>query len=325
MEPVVAVPGEGNDIPEVTTDFSEAFDEVAKKAETRDANDHQDGHSRNDAGESGAESREFGAAFADAAVTAAATRGEEAQEESLIEKVKRLEADNEKLKQSERSQRGRVSALTKKLLDQKAATQPPEGKQGQAGVEDDGHGEDEDEFDREFPEIAEVLNKRVGRVLKKLEAVESKVNAVKTTTDILTDKEIEAHKNAQYNALASEFGHADYEDVLASQEWQQWKAAAPSDVLQKIKSQDAEDAAEVLDAFKTQVGWKTAQRSSRRQDDKSEVERINERRAQTLSRSAGIPARKVGHRPKGEDDDGDFDAAFSARAGQIERDRALLR
>lgn len=319
QEPTVAVPGEGNEIPEVTADFSAAFDEVAKKAENREAADH--GAQGDQSLGRGADSEaDFGKAFDDAAVSAAATRGEEAQEESLIEKVKKLEADNAKLQQSERSQRGRVSALTKKLMEQKAAIKPPETQQQDMG-KDDG----DDEFDREFPEMAEILNRRIGKVLKKLENVESQVETVRSTTDILTEKEIIAHKEQQYNALASDFGHSDYQDVLASREWQQWRAAAGDDIQQKIKSHDAEDAAAVLDRFKADVGWKSTARRSGEDSRKSEVELIKERREQALKRSAGIPTRKIGHRPKGEDDEGDFDSAFSARAGQIERSRALLR
>jgi hypothetical protein len=320
MQGVIAVPGEGHEIPEVTEDFSEAFDEVASRAEARDESDH--GAQDDQLSGRGDESAEFGEAFEDAAVNVAATKGEADQEESLIEKVKRLEADNAKLQQSERSQRGRVSALTKKLMERKAATttEPPK---DQGEGEGEGKDGEPDEFDREFPEMAEILNKRVGKVLKKLEAVESKVEEVRSTTDILTEKEIIAHKEQQFDALANDFGHADYQDVLASQEWQQWKAAAPDDIKQKIKSHDAEDAAQVLDAFKQSTGWKAPERSHRQT--KSEVEMIKERREKALKRSAGIPTRKVGHRPQGDEDDGDFDAAFASRASKIEHDRATLR
>lgn len=324
-EPRVAVPGHGNDSPEISDDFSAAFDEVAAKAEAREAADH--GAQDNTEPERGADPEaDFSEAFDDAAVNAAAARGEEAQEESLIEKVKRLEAANAKLEQSERSQRGRVSALTKKLLDQKKAApepEPPKDGQGAEGVQPDGEG-DWDEFKREFPEMAAIVEQRIAKVEQRVESVGREVGAVKSTADILAEKEIIAHKEQQYSALANDFGHDDYQDVLASQEWQQWRAAAGEDIQQKIKSHDAEDAAAVLDAFKKDTGWKTTTRRTG-DDRQSEVEKINARREQALKRSAGIPARKIGHRPKGEESEDDFDTAFAARAGQIERDRALLR
>lgn len=306
-----------------TAEFDAAFDASAKAIDAGKAEESEEAPGAGGAEDEAGEAGDFEESFRDAAAGAAASKGD-AKDVDLAAKLAALEAETERLRQSERSQRGRVSALTKKLVEQQAALKEPpkeDKAEGEAG-KSEGEGDDWEEFAREFPEMAAVVEKRLARVDRKVESVQDRVERVATTADTLAEKELIAYKETQFEILAEK--HPDFDEIKASPEWERFKAGADEETLSKIKSKHAEDAIEVLDTFKASTGWGNPPVKTGRT--KSEIELINERRAAALKQSTGITSKKVGHSTRQDTaTDDDFDAAFAERASKKERERALLR
>lgn len=234
-------------------------------------------------------------------------------EEDLAGKLAALEEEAERLRQSERSQRGRVSALTKKLLEQRAAHVPPAARQDDV---DAAHGEDWDEFKEDFPEMAAIIERNQARLDSRMNEVNSLVEQLQATQDALIEKEAAVYRTTQLEILGER--HPDFEEIKASKEFAEFKASAPANVQAMIASTHAEDAIIVLDAFKQSTGWKPG--GGEKGAGKSEVEQINERRAAALKRSAGISSKKVGRAvQQGMESDDDFDSAFAAAAREKEK------
>lgn len=236
-------------------------------------------------------------------------------EEDLAGKLAALEEEAERLRQSERSQRGRVSALTKKLLEQRAAHVPPAARQDDV---DAAHGEDWDEFKEDFPEMAAIIERNQARLDSRMNEVNSLIEQLQATQDALIEKEAAVYRTTQLEILGER--HPDFEEIKASKEFAEFKASAPANVQAMIASTHAEDAIIVLDAFKQSTGWKPG---GEKDTGKSEVERINERRAENLKKSAGISSKKVGRAVRQDmESDDDFDSAFAAAAREKEKRRA---
>lgn len=251
----------------------------------------------------------------DAAADKAADKNETAEtggdDQSELEKTKE---ELERLKQSERSQKGRVSALTKKLEEMRAAAEAKSGGQpSDSGTADVG---DWDEFKSEFPEMAAIVEQRLSKVEEKLARSEKQVQSVADATVSVANETLTTYKEGQFKKLRQ--AHADLDEVMASEQFKQWKQSANGETLDKIKSLHADDAISALDDFKKQVGW--AGKTPATTTDKSEVEKINERRQQRLKNSAGIASKETGHPqpPKGSDD---FDSGFADTAKKKELER----
>jgi hypothetical protein len=294
-------------------EFDAAFAESAKISE---------GESGQDPGEVGAQEageddgQAFQESFTDAAVNSAASKGETGDVD-LSKRLEEIQADNERLKQSERSQRGRVKALTKKLEEQRAASVPLADQQ--ASGDTDGTSDDDwEEFKREFPEMAAIVDGRLKKVSQKVDSVNDKVKRVSETQDTMVEAEIIAYKETQFEALKRK--HSDFEAIKVSKEFADFKANATPEIQAKIKSKHAEDAIAVLDSFKESTGWK----GMRQKPGKSEVELLNERRAAALRQSTGISSKQVGHSTRqdtGSSDD--FDEAFKEGASKKEKERSF--
>lgn len=300
---------ESQAVEENDADYEAAFNEAAKESLNADQPTEEG------PGAVGLDDeQEFDQSFTDAAVSAAASRGDVADVD-LAAKLAEMEAETERLKQSERSQRGRVSALTRKLVEQqqKAKEKPVEAEPERATSTN------WDEFKEEFPEMAAIVDERLGSVDHRINSVSNSLKAVNETQSTMLERDILAYKEAQFDVLAEK--HSDFDQIKGSREFADFKATANTDIQAKIKSKHAEDAIAVLDAFKEQTGWKTPGAA---RPGKSEVEKINERRAAALKRSTGISSKGVGHSAKvdaGSDDD--FDSAFAARASKIEARRSV--
>ncbi len=296
-------------------DFDAAFAEAASES----PNAEQDINTDEGPGEVGTDNGDgdFDQSFTDAAVNAAASRGDVADVD-LAAKLAEMEKETERLKQSERSQRGRVAALSKKLVElDRAKKELP----AEATVTDDeqqGNSKNWEDFKAEFPEMAAIVDERLAPVDNRINSVAKTIEAVTATQDTIIEKEILAYKEAQFDILAEK--HADFDQIKSSKEFADFRATADADIQAKIKSKHADDAIEVLDAFKAQTGWKAQVKDT----GKSEVEKINERRAAALKKSVGVSSKNVGHSAKvdaGSEDD--FDNAFAARAAKIENKRSI--
>jgi hypothetical protein len=284
------------DAEQSTDEFDAAFIEAASDAPNTDQGP----------GEVEQDGEAFDEAFSEAAGEPAANQEED---DSVEAKLAKLESENERIKQSERSQRGRLSALSRKLVDlQKVEIVKPEPVQGES--------ENWKEFKEDFPEMAATVEARLNQADDKINQMMKTVEAVTATQETIVEKEVLAYKETQYDILATR--HPDFDQIKGSQEFEAFKASANVDIQAKIKSRHADDAIDVLDAFKAQTGWKTKTESR----GKSDVEKINERRTANLKNSVGVSSKNVGHSAKvdaGSEDD--FDAAFAARSATIEKRR----
>jgi hypothetical protein len=299
------------------TEFDAAFAEKAEQSVNADPEPDIPGEvGTEDAGET-----DFNNAFADAAGDPAAAKEE--PEVDLSTELEKSNAEIERLKQSDRSQRGRVSALTKKLVEQQAANEPPEAEPGTAKGEDtDSNNEDDwEEFQREFPEMASIVDKRLSSVTQQVDVIGNKVEKVSTTQNTLVEDRILTHKAEQFEDLRD--SHTDVDQIKVSQEFAMWRVNAPEEIQTKIKSHESSDAADVLDTFKKQTGWKT--KAPEPVVRKSEVELINERREANLKKSAGISSKKVGRSTRTDtEDNNDFDSAFDEGARKKEKQRTRM-
>lgn len=295
-------------------EFDAAFAEYAGQADDAEDLDDVSGEGETDDKDNN-EDNDFDTSFASAADEPAASDDE--QEKDIAAELEATKAEIERLKQSDRSQRGRVSALTKKLVEQKAAaSKPPKAGQDIAKDSDTdaGDGDDWEDFQREFPEMAAIVDKRLSKV-------SDRVEKVATTQDEFVNERILAYKLEQMDVLKD--AHSDAEEIKVSPDFFKWRQSAPDEIKAKIKSHNAEDAADVLTAFKNETGWKGA---VAKPAGKSEVELINERRNKALKASAGISSKKVGHSSRQDTESSDdFDSAFKDGSRQKEKQRSLLR
>lgn len=312
---------ENNDVVDEMEEFDAAFAESVEKSAYADQvnpDDTQDQETEG-AADGGEDEGTFDDAFDNAAGDEPAAKEkvqeEEEPEEDLKAELARTKAEVERLRQSDRSQRGRVSALSKKLAEQKkAAEQPPQDQEQGQKETDDEVGEWE-EFQREFPEMAAIVDKRLAPVTQQ-------VQQVAATQDIIVEDQVSAHQaeiDKQYANLKEL--HSDVDEIKTSQEFATWRREAPEDVQAMIRSQESGDAAKVLDQFKEDTGWGKKVADDPPKEEKSEVQLINERREKALKKSAGISSKAVGRAPGG----GDFDSAFEAAARNKEKQRSRVR
>jgi len=300
---------------EDTEEFDAAFQERSNQSD-RAIPDQTPGEVGED--DVSEEEESFEDAFNEAAADPAAIEEPEIDISAELEKTK---AELEKLKQSDRSQRGRVSALTKKLVELKAANEPPDTQDEKAGDAKSDEDEDDDweEFNREFPEMAAIVDKRLNSVRKKVDKVSGQVERVATTQDTLVEDKILTYKAEQFDDLKDI--HKDVDEIKVSAEFAQWRVNAPAEIQAKIKSHHAEDAAHVLDTFKEQTGWGKTPLADK---GKSEVELINQRRKKAVQNSAGISSKTVGRTAKRDTESDDFDDAFEAAARKKEKQRSRM-
>jgi hypothetical protein len=226
----------------------------------------------------------------------------EEKEDSAEERLARLEKENERLRHSDKSQRGRVSALTKKLMEQAAIVLPPEPKL------DESVKKDWETLSEEYPEISAPIEKRMRELDARMARVNQMLAQGSEFQKILAARERESYRAVQFEELAQR--HPDYAEVAASPDFTAWTKEAPEDLRMRLHSTEAKDASLVLDYYKREKGLVG----------QSEVSALKEKRAETLKKSTGISTKKVGQTIRKEVAD-DFDAAFEAFAAKRERER----
>lgn len=310
---------------ELEQDFSEfdaAFEE--KAGATEEAAGDGAGEGASTTGDSGDEAKrdndqDYDTSFDSASGDEPAADPKEKENPDLAAELEATKQELERTKQSDRSQRGRVSALSKKLAEQKAATttEPPKTERDITAGDDGADAGDEDdweEFERDFPEIASVVNQRISKVEQQQDQTAARVEAVSSTTETMVESELENYAAEQFNSVQD--AHGDVEQIIQDPDFIQWRDAAPADIQEKRSSVHAEDAIAILDAYK-------AHKEATVKPQKTEVEMINERRQQQLQQSAGISLKKIGQAPATAESMQAFDDAFDegVRAKEKQRTR----
>ena len=105
------------------------------------------------------------------------------------------------------------------------------------------------EFKEDFPEIAEVMEHQ-----QQLQA-QAHQREIAQLREQLVPIQQQSHKqyiNAQYQILDQQ--HPDWRDVAQSKEFRQWVSTQPAPVQQLVNSDEAADAAYLVQTYKTSVG-----------------------------------------------------------------------
>lgn len=243
--------------------------------------------------------------------------GGEPEEQDVSEKLKALEAENERLRHSDASQRGRLGAYQRQINDlqrkaqelESAKQKNPDGEsqsddqQRQTMAESMGM-DDWNEFKEDFPDMARAFEARLKADQQKQAQLEQQVAELRSAVQPIQQQAHEQQLQSEYARLESR--HDDWREVVNAPEFKEWLQSQNPSIQQLANSENADDASALLDFFKGANGVGD-DRSRAQQHDKRQSRLAN---AQTVSR------RGAGQRTGAPDD---FDAAFEHYAARKAR------
>lgn len=170
-----------------------------------------------------------------------------------------LDAERVKLQASERSQRGRVGALTKKLNSMTGTHKPPASEESGSQARSDEGGEggatgDETAADIEarLKAVTDEYGDIVGPVAEVVQELRKEVATLKASaTRHEIDQDAEALTKA-YEAL--ETAHPDYKEVAGDKAFHDWLGGQPKGVVALANSFDPAEVSLALRLYKTESG-----------------------------------------------------------------------
>jgi hypothetical protein len=232
----------------------------------------------------------------------------------------------ERLRDSERSQRGRVGALTRKLQGMAAPKAPetaPEEKPAKQATDtdsktgEDGKADSVSDLDKRLQAAVDEYGDVVGPIAEVLKDVRSEIAALKGTVST-----VEVEKDAQklteaYKAL--ETVHPDYLAISEDQNFAAWLGDQPKQVIDLANSFDPREVSLALTLFKTERSAAIASQTGEGGDkgDKGSTATDTKRQRQ-LEGSRSVPSKggtAVAQVPN------DFSLAFKARVAQQKQER----
>ena len=212
----------------------------------------------------------------------------------------------DRIQSSERSQRGRVGALTKKLngIERERATAP-----SQTKSEDEG-GDGANPDDADLARITEEYGDVVGPIVKRLEAIQGKIDAIDLTST--TRDEVNADAEEMTQAFATlERDHPDFMQIAQDQNFENWKSAQTPKVQALSESYDPGEVSLVLTKFKAERSAAMAMQSGQDSDQGiQEGSATDDRRQRQLEGSKAVTTRGA---PAAAGVPNDFSSAFKAR------------
>lgn len=222
-----------------------------------------------------------------------------------------LRAHWEKVASSERSQRGRVGALTKKLNTLAAGPAPAAPKEGsEQAPAKDGEGATASDLEARLNAVADEYGDVNGPVVEAVKALQAEIATLKASPNreepAVSEDETEAMAQA-YDALGKD--HPDYQQIAVSPEFQQWATAKPGSVQGLVNSFDPAEVSLALTLYKAEAGLARAAAGETRQPGST----ANDKRTRQLEGSRDVPARNA---PVAAGVPNDFSAAFKARVEQ---------
>lgn len=223
----------------------------------------------------------------------------------------------ERKESSERSNRGRVGALTKKLnaftIGTPAPTAAPKqdekGEKVVTGTEE--VAQTVADLDKELQAVAGEYPDVVGPVVKALEAVRDKIDKIELSTT--TKAELEADTEAMTEAYgALERVHPDYAEVAADQNFAAWLGDQPPKVIELANSFDPREVSLAISLFKTERSAVTGQQPAGEGDQGEQGSTAtDDKRKRQLEGSRQVPGKG---QPTAAGVPNDFGSAFKARA-----------
>ena len=229
--------------------------------------------------------------------------------EDLTERLKALEAENEKLRHAEASQRGRLGAYQRQINELQRKMQ--EAEKSASGSDDsdaekrqaaaDAAGvEDWEALKSEFPEVAKALDARLRSEAQQREAdrqrqaqLEQQIAELQSAVEPM-QQQAEAQQLAREEEALTQ-RHPDWREVVATPEFAEWLERQPERLRVLVQSTDAAEAAALVDLYKSQLP--PAQTQQER----------NDKRQERLAAAQSIP-RRGGVQKSGVPED--FEAAF---------------
>lgn len=212
----------------------------------------------------------------------------------------------EGVRQSESSNRGRVSALQKKVNAYEAAQQPPAGQDQNRGGDQEakpGRAEKLKQAAEEYPDAVGDLVEEVVELRTQLEAMKPKAPEAGPEPDA-------ASLEQEYQAL--EQAHPDYRQIAQDQSYAGWLGSKPKSIQALATSYAAEDVASVLTLFKAERAAAQPNPAPSAGTDTTAQKRQRQLEGSQAVQSRGGPS------SSGPAKD-DFHAAFAARAKERTR------
>jgi len=227
-------------------------------------------------------------------------------EDDVSARLKALEAENQKLKHSEASQRGRLGAYQRQINQLHSQLQQVQSTAGESKSEDqkrqdaaDAAGvKDWESLKEDFPEVANALDARLQAEAKQREAdrqrqaqLEQQIEQLQSAVQPIQQQAQDQYLKSQVDALSAR--HPDWQEVVAAPAFAEWLDQQPESLRRLTESNDAAEAAALMDLYKSHAKGSGGNSADKRQ------ERLAS--AQTVSRR--------GTSPRGGAPD-DFEAAF---------------
>ena len=233
----------------------------------------------------------------------------------------------ERLQASERSNRGRVGALTKKLhsttapraTDQPAAPAgdkaPQQDREAEQGTKTEGTTEGEgadkaSDLDKRLQAAVDEYGDVIGPVAELLKDVRAEIAGIKATVSAVEVENDAQQLTAAYAAL--EQVHPDYQALAADDNFAAWLGDQPKPVVDLANSFDPREVSLVLTLFKTERSAATAkQPGGEGEPGKEGSTATDAKRQRQLEGSRQVPGKG---QPAAAGTPKDFSSAFHARA-----------
>jgi hypothetical protein len=225
----------------------------------------------------------------------------------------------ERKEASERSNRGRVGALTKKLNAVTIGTPAPKAPErteeqgGQASEGGEGEGGDTvSDLDKRLQAVTDEYGDVVGPVVELLKEVRTKIDTLEK------GPALKAEIDADAEVLTEAYGelekvHPDYATIAADQNFNAWLGDQPQKVIDLANSFDPREVSLVLTLFKTERSAATAPQSGQSSETgTTDGTATDDRRKRQLEGSRQVPGKG---QPAVAGVPDDFSSAFKARAG----------
>jgi DNA repair exonuclease SbcCD ATPase subunit len=237
--------------------------------------------------------------------------------EQLRQRLVESEAERNRLQASERSQRGRVGALTRKLNTLSASTPAPSPAPTPAAKETPGSDETPataESLEDRLKKVTEEYGDVVGPIAEMLTEVRAEIASIKKPAQTASEVDADAEELTKaYETL--EKAHPDYIAVSQDANFTAWLGDQPAKVQELINSFDPREVSLGLTLFKTERSAALASQASEKgdtgkpastaTDDKRQRQLEGSRQVQgkTQPSAAGVP--------------NDFSSAFKARVAAI--------
>jgi len=234
-------------------------------------------------------------------------------EEDVSSRLKELEEENQKLKHSDASQRGRLGAYQRQINELQRKAQELESAKstdanGEAQSDDQQRKdmaesmglEDWEAFKEDFPDMAKAFEARLKADQQRQAQLEQQVSELRSAVQPMQEQAHQQQLQSEYARL--EDRHSDWREVVNAPQFQEWLQSQNPSIQQLAGSDSADDASALLDFYKGANGG--GDDSSAKPHDKRQSRLAN---AQTVSR------RGAGQRTGAPDD---FDAAFEHYAAK---------